>query len=336
MFHANLQLRESEKVANSERVQRQHASDQVKLLVGDNLSSLAISVPNLHPTKIAEASLAILDGCLDVCEESMIRTLRDGQGALPVENDSEQRTALGIVLNDTRVDATVLGSPAFACGLIHRLDEVLMVDGQKVDGDTAMTALRGDDEVGAVVSILLRKVSTGEVYTVLLPRVDITTLKTRQDLYEDLAALHSEAILAIQTADSTLLIDRLGKIKEIFEDLDRSNLEIQQRLSAQVGLLKETMRSIASKCRTAILDVDTSHQQVHILQFMMESELRQNLAGIMQPDEGNESKEGQLHTQIQELEGDLKLLQEELNATQMLRREALELADKYRFKVLNF
>ena len=70
---------------------------------------------------------------------------------------SAQPTALGIVLNGTRVDVTVPGSPAHACGKIDKTDELLMVDGQKVSAQSAMAALRGSDTPASVVSLVFRK-----------------------------------------------------------------------------------------------------------------------------------------------------------------------------------
>ena len=327
------QMQELEKVVALERMNRHRADEQIKLLLGDTHSSLGVAAHKSQPTKVAEAALAIVDGCLDASKMLMQRAV-DGS-EFRGENGAEQQTALGLVLNDIRVETTVPGSPACTCGLIERLDDLLMVDGQKVNSDTALSALRGDDEVGAVVSILLRKASTGEVYAVHLPRIDIAIVKLRQVLYEDLVSLQAEAILAIKSGDSALILDRLNKIKSCFEELDKSNLEMQHRLSAQVAVFKESLHRVVNTCKCTILDVDSTHQQVHVLQHMTEAELRLHLAGTTESNgpSASNSKESILHTQIHELEGALKALQNELSAMQMLRREALEQAEKFRFKV---
>jgi hypothetical protein len=319
-----------------ERTHRQHATEQVKFLLGGTGSSL--DKPVSDPTKLAKAALAIADSSLDECEEAMLKLLEEVDS---VDNKKRpgtehwQRSALGIVLNDVRVEDTVPGSPAFTCGLIERLDEVLMVDGQRVDGDMAMAALRGDDEIGAVVCILLRKASTGEVYNVYLPRIEMDTVKLRQSIFEDLLSLHAEALHAVKRDDLPLVADRLAKIEEDFKQLDKSNLAIQQRLSMQVGALKDGLNTAVNKCKAAILHMDATHQQVHMLQFMTEAELREQIANASGDHalNSNDKKQSVLHQQIQELEGSLKALQEELSSTQMLRREALEQGDKYRFEV---
>ena len=330
------QLREAEKEVLMERTHRQHATEQVKFLLGGTGSSL--NKPISDPTKLAKAALAIADSSLDECEEAMLKVLEEVDSA---DNKNRpgtehwQRAALGIVLNDVRVEATIPGSPACTCGLIERLDEVLMVDGQRVDGDMAMAALRGDDEIGAVVCILLRKASTGEIYNVYLPRIEIDTVKLRQSIFEDLLSLRSEALHAFKRDDLPLVADRLTKIEEDFKLLDKSNLAIQQRLSMQVGALKDGLNIAVNKCKAAILHMDATHQQVHMLQFMTEAELREQITSSSGDDVHNldESKQAVLQQQIQELEGSLKALQEELSSTQMLRREALDQVDRCRFKV---
>uniref|UniRef100_A0A7S0MK38 PDZ domain-containing protein n=1 Tax=Cryptomonas curvata TaxID=233186 RepID=A0A7S0MK38_9CRYP len=328
-------LREAEKAVLMERTHCQHAAEQVKFLLGSTGSNL--NKPVSDPTKLAKAALAIADSSLDECEEAMLKVLEEVDSVDSKKRPGTehwQRAALGIVLNDVRVEATVPGSPACTCGLIEQLDEVLMVDGQRVDGDMAMAALRGDDEIGAVVSILLRKASTGEVYNVYLPRIEIDTVKLRQGIFEDLLSLHSEALHAIKRDDLALFADRLAKIEEDFKQLDKSNLAIQQRLSMQVGALKDGLNIAVNKCKAAILHMDATHQQVHMLQFMTEAELREQIASASGDDEQNlnGSKQAILQQQIQELEGSLKALQEELSSTQMLRREALEQVDRCRFK----
>ena len=68
-----------------------------------------------------------------------------------------ERTALGMCLNGTRVEAVLPGSPAHVCDMIEPSDELLMVDGHKVTEHTAMAAIRGNESSTAVVPLLLRK-----------------------------------------------------------------------------------------------------------------------------------------------------------------------------------
>ena len=330
-------MREEERACALERRQRQHAVEQVRLFSGDPGASLRGE--GLCPTKMAEAALAILEDAQEAAHQAVARALRLDSSADPTVADeaSQPRTALGVVMSDTRVDSTVPGSPASTCGLIERLDEVLMVDGQRVTGDSIMAALRGNDALGAVVSILLRRASSGEVYTVQLPRVEVASVRQRQELNQALNALQSEALVAAKGGDFAVLADRLARIGEHVEQLDRLLLGVQLRLSAQVGALREGLEDTVTKGKAVVLDVDATHQQIHMLQALTEAELRDHLAANPQELDGapppHTLPEAALHKQIHELEGDLKALQEELSATQMLRREALDQAESFRAKV---
>ena len=79
------------------------------------------------------------------------------EGAQDALQLCDQRSAIGIVLNGTQVLETVAGSPAHSCGMIDPLDELLMVDGQKVTAQTVTAALLGSDSSVLVVSLVLRK-----------------------------------------------------------------------------------------------------------------------------------------------------------------------------------
>ena len=108
------------------------------------------SAPPVLSTPYAERLSLWQIVCGNIC-------CRDETGRDDTWTLSAQPTALGIVLNGTRVDVTVPGSPAHACGKIDKADELLMVDGQKVSAQTAMAALRGSDTPASVVSLVLRK-----------------------------------------------------------------------------------------------------------------------------------------------------------------------------------
>jgi len=158
----------------------------------------------------------------------------------------------------------------------------------------------------------------GEVVKVNLPRASIDLVKRRQDLNEELEELQQKAMQAIAKGAESQAGELLGRIAKEARTLDRMNFELQLQLSAQVSALVEGIETLVARVKTSVLDVDATHQQVHVLQLLTETELRQH---SMQ-DSGPAGRE--THKQVQELEGDLKALQEELSASQMLRRECLE------------
>jgi chromosome segregation ATPase len=234
-----------------------------------------------------------------------------------------QRTALGIVLDGTRVDVTVPGSPAQVCGMIDTSDELLMVDGQKVSAQTAMAALRGSDVPASVVSLVLRKSGMGEVVKVQLPRTSLDIVKRRQELNEGLEQLQENILQAFARGDKSQASEALAKIAKDARTLDRMNFDLHLHLSNQVSCLLEAVETLVSRSKVSVLAVDATHQQVHVLQSLTESELRQHL--LHDPaTSGNMDRETMLQKQVQELEGDLKALQEELSSAQILRRECLE------------
>lgn len=97
--------------------------------------------------------------CITSSVEECIESV---EAALPQDSvradASGPRTALGITLRDTKIDSTVPGSPACMCGLFDHGDELLTVDGVEVDAASAGFALRGNDLVGSVVTLVLKKV----------------------------------------------------------------------------------------------------------------------------------------------------------------------------------
>ena len=234
-----------------------------------------------------------------------------------------QRTALGIVLNGTRVDVTVPGSPAHLCGMIDKSDELLMVDGQKVSAQTAMAALRGSDVPASVVSLVLRKFGRGEVVKVELPRTSLDIVKRRQELNENLEQLQETVLQAFAQGGQSQVADALTKIAKDARALDLMNFDLHLHLSNQVSAMLEGVETLVSRSKASVLAVDATHQQVHILQSLTESELRhQRLQDPVASE--NLDREAMLQKQVQELEGDLKALQEELSAAQILRRGCLD------------
>ena len=92
--------------------------------------------------------------------------------------DGEGQTALGIVLNDAIVESTVPGTPAFACKQIEAGDEVMSVDGTTIiEKRNTVAMLRGNDQAGAVVTLVIKKASSGDVVSVRLPRVSIVSVQ---------------------------------------------------------------------------------------------------------------------------------------------------------------
>jgi hypothetical protein len=244
-----------------------------------------------------------------------------------------QRTALGIVLNGTRVDATVPGSPAHVCGMIDKGDELVMVDGHKVTAVTAMPALRGSDSPGSVVTLVLRKSRLGEMNKVYLPRMSIDLVQRRQELNEGLEELQDNVMHAIAKGDESQAKHLLGNVASQARALDRINFELQLQLCAQKAALVEDMETVVGRAKTWVLDVDATHQQVHVLQSLTETELRQLLVHESRSLGNNAERESMLQRQVQELEGDLKALQEELSSSQMLRRECIQDINQLQQKV---
>jgi hypothetical protein len=122
----------------------------VRALTGDPSEVASMKSKGVKPTRMADTALQMLEGVLEMCAESIIRMMPGSESDLSI-NGAHQRSALGIVLADARVEYTVSGSPAHICGVIERQDEILMVDGVKVTSSSATAALRGDDVVGSVV-----------------------------------------------------------------------------------------------------------------------------------------------------------------------------------------
>ncbi|KAJ1491516.1 hypothetical protein T484DRAFT_1774442 [Baffinella frigidus] len=223
------QVYEAERVSESEQRQRVHAQEQVRALTGESHGALERGA--VQPSRMAEAALEMLNRCADNAEKATDNaekaTAKVYADAAMLAGDSnggtQQRTAVGIVLSDKIVDMTVPGSPAHALGVLQKGDEVLMVDGHKVSAATAMVMLRGDDAIGTVVTVLLRRATSGETYTVKLPRASIQVVRRRQEVAEDLAALQEHAVAALRHGNEPLLREQLAGITEAVDELDRLN-----------------------------------------------------------------------------------------------------------------
>lgn len=145
-------------------------------------------------------------------------------------------------------------------------------------------------------------------------------VQKRQELNETLGGLQQKIMSALAKGSVTDAGEVLGTIAEEARSLDRMNFDMQLLLSQQLSGLLEGLESIVTRGKTCLRDVDATHQQVHVLQALTESELRQHTV----QEHAGPGQEIMMHKQVQELEGDLKALQEELSASQMLRRECLE------------
>jgi hypothetical protein len=207
--------------------------------------------------------------------------------------------------------------------MIDKSDELLMVDGQKVSAQTAMAALRGSDVPASVVSLVLRKFGRGEVIKVQLPRTSLDIVKRRHELNENLEQLQKTVLQAFAQGAESQVADALTKIAKDARALDLLNFDLHLHLSNQVSALLEGVETLVSRSKASVLAMDATHQQVHVLQSLTESELRQQR--LQDPAaSGNLDREAMLQKQVQELEGDLKALQEELSAAEILRRGCLD------------
>jgi chromosome segregation ATPase len=154
---------------------------------------------------------------------------------------------------------------------------------------------------------------------VYLPRTPLDLLQRRQEVNEVLEELQEKANQVGGEGSELQAMDILKQVVDSVRLLDDVNLEAQVRWCGQVSALVGGLETVLAHAKKSVLDVDAAHQQVHVLQSLTETELRQ-----FSSQESLGSREELLHKQIQELEDDLKSLQEELKSSQMLHRESLE------------
>lgn len=147
-------------------------------------------------------------------------------------------------------------------------------------------------------------------------------VKQRQMLNKSLKELQENLVLAFSKGAESEVAETLGQLTKQARLLDRMSFEFQMQLSAQLSAMVEGVEELVSRAKTSVLCIDGTHQQVHLLQALTESELRQQL---MQDSGHNaEREEMKMNRQLQELEGDLKAVIEELNSTQMLKSDCVE------------
>ena len=155
-----------------------------------------------------------------------------------------------------------------------------------------------------------------------LPRMSIDMVKQRQVLNKSLKELQENLMLAFSKGAESEVAETLGQLTKQARLLDRMSFELQMQLSAQLSSMVEGVEELVTRAKTSVLCIDGTHQQVHLLQALTESELRQQL---MQDSGHNaEQEEMKMNRQLQELEGDLKAVIEELNSTQMLKSDCVE------------
>ena len=320
------QAQEAEEACSSERKARLVVAEQLRVFKGE--CSYESRHDEMQLSKVAQAALELVGDTSHVYESI------EKQLAEPIRDKiaSQQRTALGVVVVGNTVETTVPGSPAASCGLVSPGDEILAVDGKKVLGSAVTAALRGNDWIGDVVSLLLRKPSSKEVLEVYLPRTDILVLQRRQEVMEDLVQFSKQAVAAVQSSQPEVLDDRLEKVLAGVQTLEQLDFSVQHKLGLQVVELRKGLNHAIQKAWQAIKQVDRTHQQVHALQDQNEERLREQLSKLMdaktstnlvgedQDDStGNMQK---LHQQIHTLGKEVIQLTTDLDAKNMLLAEA--------------
>ena len=316
------QLQEALAEGAKERRLRVSLAEQVQYLTGatEGLQSSA----DAKLSKVAEMVLrslseehrrCVLDLSMTAVEDSRGSSLNASQGP-------QQRTALGIVLRDTTIEAVVPGSPADLCGKVFPRDELIMVDGSTVSAVSAMGALRGDDSEGAVVSIVVRSATSGGPVQVKLFREGIAKVREQQAQEEELKQLEEQAQQAMALGEWPVVEDRVRRLAEARRITQQMHLEALCRVGEWAQALKQSLQHTIIKGRQAVLSVDACHQRVHVLQEAVEKELREDLGrgaadtGVGPVDE--------LHLTIQQLERAAKLQQQEVKGLQALLQDAEE------------
>lgn len=320
-------LREAEEMYASERKARLLAADQLRAFKGE--FPFQQKIDDVRLTKIAQAAMESVGDAVrvfELIEKGLMDPSRDNL-------DRQQRTALGIVVVENIVEETIPGSPADVCGLISAGDEIVAVDGKAVEGSSVAAALRGDDLIGGVVSVMIRKQSN-EVLEVHLPRADIIVVSTRRQLCEDLAEFSAQAVQAAQTHQLEVLGDRLHQILASMKALEQLDVNVQYRLSMQVAELTKGFHNAIKSAFQGIQQVDHAHQQAHSLQDHTEEDLRAKLAQRNAEDQTGEeaalSSTAELHAEIQAIGRDFRQVQNELRARNMQVAEAKRDAERLR------
>lgn len=315
-------LEEAEESCRSERKMRLVACDQLRVFRGEH--SVELQSDDIKLTKVAQAAITLVGDTSRLHQSIQKQMAINSRERL----DGQQRTAIGIVVVENTVERIIPGSPAEACGMIVEGDEILAVDGKPVKGSAAVIALRGDDLIGGIVSIQLRKQLTKQVLEVHVPRTDIALMQQRQSIMEELEQFRTQAIQAAQNHSPEVLGDRLQKILEGWKALEELDINVQCKLSMQVMEFRNGLNLAIQNAWQAIKQVDKAHQQAHTLQEQTEEELRELLAkkesrSLDRNEKAQVSDHStKLNAQIKALARDKSLLQHDLSAKDMLLAEA--------------
>jgi len=337
-------LQEAEETSGCERKARLVAADQLRVFKGAlEGRTFQPQSSDIKLTKVAQAAMELVGDTSRVfqsIQKQMADTSRE-------RLDGQPRTALGIVVVENTVEMTVPGSPAEVCGMISAGDEILAVDGKAVQGHGIMSALRGDDLIGGVVSVMVRKQLSKEVLEVHLPRTDIVVVQQRQSIMEDLVQFSAQAVQAGDSHQPGVLGDRLDKILAGMKALEQLDITVQYKLCMQVMELRKGFNLGIQNAWQAVKQVDDAHQQAHALQDHTEQALREQLSkrdGQSALDTGQAHAHGMahaaantsnLHAQIQNLGRETSRLQNELSAKAMLLAEAKHDAQRLREALLH-
>ena len=316
-------VQEAEEAYDTERKARLVAVDQLRAFKGER--SLQGN-DNAKLSKVAHAAVELIGDS----SQNLQRIQDQVSGTSRAKLDGQQRTALGIVVVENTVEMTVPGSPAEACGVISGGDQILAVDGKPVQGSSVMAMLRGDDMIGSVVTVLLRKQVGQEVVEVHLPRTDIALVQQRQSIMDDLAQFSSQAVKAAQAHEPDVLGDRLDKILAGMKALEQLDINVQCKLSIQVMEMRKALNAALKNANQAIRQLDYAHQHAHALQEQTEQDLREQLAKSASKGDGSEQNSSKLIAEVHALGKDKIQLQNELRAKGMLLAEAKQDIDRLR------
>jgi chromosome segregation ATPase len=330
-----VKLQEAEEACASERKARLLVADQLRVYKGEG--SLQRAGDDRRLTKVAQAAMESVGNAVHIFE-----TIEKGL-MNPVANslDGQQRSALGIAVVDSIVEETIPGSPAAVCGLISAGDEIVAVNGKAVQGSGVAAALRGDDMIGGVVSVTVRKRSS-ELLEVHLPRADIAVVSGRRQLCDDLAEFSVQAVQAAQAHQPEVLSNRLENILASMKALEQLDVTVQYKLSMQVAELTKGFHEAIKSAFRGIEQVDHVHQQAHALQEQTEEDLRAKLAqrdatmdNANGPTMGAQASEvSGLHAENQSLGRDFRQVQNELKARNMQLADCKRDTDRLREALL--
>ena len=153
-------------------------------------------------------------------------------------------STLGMVLQGTAVDFMIPGGPSHSDDVLEAGDEILEVDGVVVDSSNIDHALKGSDEIGSMVRLLVRKAEDGKREDVVLKRASLTYIHQMQVFIELMDQLKNACKKNPDVAD---LVRRVSsKVKE----LDAYHLNVEHDLRATLRRLDTSLSQLADRVRT--------------------------------------------------------------------------------------